>query len=242
MCLGLLLQSIVEVKVCWLNPFFVYCEEWPRPFHIGRQLLLSRVQNWGTLMVRVIWKWLKDHNKTLNCCRRVMMFSLLCLFSGGKEMSVSKCALTTACDWPNLRSSVLSVSLYITPQYANSAVAALAFPLPRVFKYVNLTSSVKDCDSTALLNCPKHSCHCRGWPLYCDNFHSRSGSFFLQVIASANCFINSPRVERKGRRCGMRCPPQHIKFGAVAPYVGGMTGVTKVVALHTLAEWSEWQR
>ena len=80
-----------------------------------------------------------------------MMLSLLCIFSGGKELSLSKDARTTACGWPNLRSSVLSASLYITPQYANSAMAVLAFPVTRVFKYVNLTSSVKDCASMALL-------------------------------------------------------------------------------------------
>ena len=103
-----------------------------------------------------------------------MMLSLLCIFSGGKELSLSKCALTTACGWPNLRSSVLSASFYITSQYANPAMAVLAFPVTRVFKYVNLTSSVKDCASMALLNCPNNSCHCRGSPLYCDNFHSGS--------------------------------------------------------------------
>ena len=87
----------------------------------------------------------------------------MCIFSGGKELSLSKCALTTACGWPNLRSSVLSASLYITLQYANSAIAVLAFPVTRVFRYVNLTSSDKDCESIALLNCPNHSC--RQFPL-----------------------------------------------------------------------------
>ena len=81
------------------------------------------------------------------------------MFSGGKELSLSTCALTTACGWPNLRSSVLSASLHITPQYANSAIAVVAFPVTRVLKYVNLTSSVKDCEFMALLNCPNHSGH-----------------------------------------------------------------------------------
>ena len=126
-----------------------------------------------------------------------MMLSLLCIFSGGKELSLSKCALSTACGWPNLRSSVLSASLYITPQYANSAMAVLVFLVTRVFKYVNLTSSVKDCASMALLNCPNHSCHCSGSPLYCDSFLAGSGSFFLQVIASANCFIKSKQSPKK---------------------------------------------
>ena len=120
-----------------------------------------------------------------------MLLSLLFIFSGGKELSLSKCALTTACGWPNLRLSVLSASLYIKPQYAYSAMAVLAFPVTRVFKYVNLTSSVKDCASMGLLNCANHTGHCIGSPFYCDNFHSGSGSFFLQVNASANCFIKS---------------------------------------------------
>ena len=34
-------------------------------------------------------------------------------------------------------------------------MAVLVFPVTRVFKYVNLTSSVKDCESMALLYCPK---------------------------------------------------------------------------------------
>ena len=103
----------------------------------------------------------------------------------------------------------------------------LAFPVTSVFKYVNLTSSVKDCASMALLNCPNHSCHCSGSPLYCDNFHSGSGLFFLQVIASANCFIKS--AESKEGAEGVACggPPQHNGFGTVAPYVGGMIGVTR---------------
>ena len=157
-----------------------------------------------------------------------MMLSLLCIFNGGKELSFSKCALTSACGWQNLRSSVLSAFLYITQQYANSSMAFLVFPVTRAFKYVNMTSSVKDCASMALLNCPKHSCHCSGSPLYCDSFLSGSVSFFLQVIASANCFIKS--AESKEGAEGVRCggPPQHNGSGTVAPNVGGMIGVTKV--------------
>ena len=154
-----------------------------------------------------------------------MMFSLLCIFSGGKELSLSKCALTTAWCWPNIFSSALSASLYITPQYANSMMAVLAFPVTRVFKDVNLTSSVKDCESMALLNCPNHSCHCRGSPLYSDNFHSGNGSFFLQVIASANCFMKSAESKEGAEGVGCGGPPQHNEFGTVAPYVGGMIGV-----------------
>ena len=117
-----------------------------------------------------------------------MMLSLLCILSGGKELSSSKWAQTTYWGRPNLRSIVLSASININPQYANSAMAVLAFPFTRNFEYVNLTSSVQDGESVALLICQKHSCHCRGSPLYSDNFHSVNGSFLLQVIATANCF------------------------------------------------------
>ena len=157
-----------------------------------------------------------------------MMLSILCIFNGGKELSLSKRALTTAWGWPNLRSSVISALLYITPQYANSTMAVLAFPVTRVFKYVNLTSSTKDCGSMALLNCPHRSCHYRGSPLYCDNFHSGSGSLFLQVIASANCSIKSAESKEGAEGVGCVGPPQHNWFGMLAPYVGGMIGVTKV--------------
>ena len=157
-----------------------------------------------------------------------MMLSLLCILSGGKELSLSKCALTTACGRPNLRSSVLSASFYIKPQYANSAMASLAFPVTSVFKYVNLTSSVKDCASMALINCPNYSCHCSWSPLYCDNFHSGGGSFFF---ASANCFIKSAESKDGAEVLGCGGPPQHNGFGTVAPYVGRVIGVTKVGAV-----------
>ena len=157
-----------------------------------------------------------------------MMLSLLCVFSGGKELIWSKCGLTTAWGWPTLRSSVLSASLYITPQYAILAMAVLVFPVTRVFKYVNLTSSVKDCEPMALSNWPNHSCHCGASPLYSDNCHSGNGLFFLQVIASANCFIKSAGSKEGAEGVGCGGPPQHNGFGTVAPYVGGMIGVTKV--------------
>ena len=157
-----------------------------------------------------------------------MILSLLCIVSGGKELSLSKCALTTAWGWPDLRSSVLSASLYITRQYANSAMAVLAFPVTRVFKYVNLTLSVKDCESMALLNCLNHSCHCRGSPLYSENFHSGNGLFFLQVIASANCFIKSAESKEGAGGVGCGGPPQCNGIGTVATYVGVSIGVIEV--------------
>ena len=157
-----------------------------------------------------------------------MMLSTLCISSCGKELSFSKCALTIAWDLLNIRSSVLSASLYINPQYANSAMAVLDFPITRVFKYVNWTSSAKDCEPMAILTFPNHSSYCRGSQLYSDNFHSGNWPFFLlQVIVSANCFIKS--AESKAGAEIVRCggPPQHIGFGKVAPYVSGMIGVTK---------------
>ena len=62
------------------------------------------------------------------------MLSLLYIFSGGNELSLSKCELTTAYGWSNLRPSGLSASLYIIPQYANSLKAVFAFPVIRDFK------------------------------------------------------------------------------------------------------------
>ena len=132
----------------------------------------------------------------------LMMFSLLCIFSCGKGLSFSKFAPTTACGWPKFCSVVLSASQYITPQYANSAMAVLVFPVARVFKYVKLTSSVKDCESMVLLNCPNHSCHCKGSPLYADKFHWGKGSFILQVIASANGFIKTAEFKERSKGVG----------------------------------------
>ena len=201
MCLGHLLQPILKVKGCWHKLIFRHCEEWPSFFQIGRQLLHSRVKKWGALKVWVIWKWFEDTNKR---------------------------ALTTAWGWPKLRSNVSSAFLYINPQYVNSAMAVIIFPVKRVFKYVNLTSSVKDCEYIALSNCPKPSCHCRGSPLCSDNLHSGNGSFFLQVIASTNCFIKSAESKEGAEGVGCGGPPQQNGLGTVAPYVGGILGKTKV--------------
>ena len=80
----------------------------------------------------------------------------------------------------------------------------------------------------ALLNCSNHSCHCRGSTLYCDNFHSGKGSFFLQVVASANCLLKSAGSKEGVEVVGCGGPTQHNGFGTAAPYVGGMIGVTKL--------------
>ena len=86
------------------------------------------------------------------------MLSLLCIISGGKELSLSKCALTTAC----AKCLVLSASLYIILRYASSLIAVFAFPVRYGFNQVSLTSSVSDFESKALLKWPNPSCHCRG--------------------------------------------------------------------------------
>ena len=71
----------------------------------------------------------------------------------------------------------------------------------------------------------------QGTPLYSDNFHSGNGSLFLQVIASANCFIKSGESKERAEGVGCGEPPQNNGFGTVAPYVVGMIGVTKVGAV-----------
>ena len=122
------------------------------------------------------------------------MLSLLCILCCGKELSLSNCALSTAWGWPNLRSSVLSASLYMNPQYANSTMAVLAFQITR--GHHNLASSVNDCESMALLNCPNHSCHCRGSP---ENYHLGNGLFILQSLRPQTALPNprSPKKEPK---------------------------------------------
>ena len=56
-----------------------------------------------------------------------MMLSLLCIFSGGKELSLSKCALTTAWGWPNSRSSVLSASVKRNADGINGKMGSTRF-------------------------------------------------------------------------------------------------------------------
>ena len=45
---------------------------------------------------------------------KLMTFSELCILSGGKVLSLSRCAPTIACDCPNFLCKVASASLYIT--------------------------------------------------------------------------------------------------------------------------------
>ena len=77
------------------------------------------------------------------------------------------------------------------------------------------------------MNCPNHSCYCRGLPFYCDSFHSSCGSFLLLVIAPPNCFNKSPESKEgaEGVECGG--PPQNNGFGMVGPYNGGTMGAKK---------------
>ena len=118
---------------------------------------------------------------------------------------------TFACGWPDLRSKVLSAPLYTAPQYANSAIAVLAWPVTRVVKYVSLASSGRDWQSIAHSNPAYHSCHCRGSPLYCDYFHLNNWSLFLQVTASANALIVLAFLPAGVKRDG---PPPYNDIGA----------------------------
>ena len=49
--------------------------------------------------------------KTPKYSRLFMRLLLLCILNGGKELSLSRCALTTARGCPSLRSGALSVTL-----------------------------------------------------------------------------------------------------------------------------------
>ena len=82
----------------------------------------------------------------------LLMLSLLCILGIVKWLSLTKCALTIACGWSNLRSKILSETLYIKPQQANSAIAIFALLVTNVLRYVNLRSSVSDCEPIALSN------------------------------------------------------------------------------------------
>ena len=66
----------------------------------------------------------------------------------------------------------------------------------------------------------------QGSSLYCDSFHSGSGSFFLPAFASTSCFVKSAETEKGAE--GVRCvgAPQHRRFGKIFPYVGETMGVT----------------
>ena len=63
--------------------------------------------------------------------------------------------------------------------------------------------------------------------MYWDNFHSGSGSFLLLVKASVNALIKLAFSKAGAGGVGCGGPPQHNGIGAVCPYVGCITGVTK---------------
>ena len=66
------------------------------------------------------------------------------------------------------------------------AITLLAPPKTSVFKYMSFKSSLRvRLEKIALLNCPKHSCHCTELLLYCNIFHSSYGSGRHRVSASA---------------------------------------------------------
>ena len=67
--------------------------------------------------------------------------------------------------------------------------------------------------------------------MYCHSCQLCRGSVFLLVIASANCFIESPEIKKgdEGLECGGS--PQQNGFKTVAPCNRGTTGVTNVGAV-----------
>ena len=93
-------------------------------------------------------------------------------------------------------------------------MASLALPTTRVFKYVNLMSSLRACESIALLNWPYHSCHCKGLPLNLARFKSGRRSFLLRIRSWVfycnrtrclkRCGVNHWRRKRVIRECRHR--------------------------------------
>ena len=63
--------------------------------------------------------------------------------------------------------------------------------------------------------------------MYSDNFHSDGGSFLLLVKASVNALIKMAFSDAGNGGVGCGRSPQHNGIGAVCPYVGCITGVTK---------------
>ena len=114
-----------------------------------------------------------------------MTFPLLWTFSARKWFNLSKWALTRACSWPNICSSVPKASWYIVLQYAKSAIAVFVFPISSVFRYVSLTKSEGNAESVALSDWSNHSCHWRGSTLFLDSFHTGRWSFLDAANSSA---------------------------------------------------------
>ena len=148
-----------------------------------------------------------------------MMLSLLCNFSGGKELYLSECDLTTACGYPKLGSIFLNASIYIIPERVNSAI--VFFTLTSVRKYANLTPSGEDCKSIAFLNCPYPWCRCRGSPEYCDRFYFSNWSFFLLVIAAADSLVKFKLSNERPSEAKFSVPLQHKGDRRCVSYIGG---------------------
>ena len=90
---------------------------------------------------------LKALSRLVIVVEKLMALSLLCIFRGGQLLSLSKCALTTACGWTNY---VLKLLVYPCT-FNHSKQTFVIFALP---------SLLSDCESIALLNWSYHSCHC----------------------------------------------------------------------------------
>ena len=121
MCLGLLLQPTVS-SVGLTQSFFTVKSD-QDSFRLGGNFCTAVLRSEALLRSESNESDLKTPTRLEIVAELFLILSLLCFFSGGKELSLSTCALTTAWGSPNLRSSVLSASLYITPQYANSVMA-----------------------------------------------------------------------------------------------------------------------
>ena len=63
--------------------------------------------------------------------------------------------------------------------------------------------------------------------MYWDNLFAGSGSFLLLVKALVNALIKLAFSDTGAEGVGCGGPAQHIGIGAVCPYVGCITGVTK---------------
>ena len=77
-------------------PYFA--EMFSLPFYVGRHSSASYESD------------LRNSRGLESVAEQFMIVSLLCSFSGGKELNLSECALTNACGWTNLRSSAPNTS------------------------------------------------------------------------------------------------------------------------------------
>ena len=112
---------------------------------------------------------------------------------------------TYDCLWlTKLRSKIVSISLYIIPQQADSAIGIFALPAKSVLRYVNLTSTLSDCESS---------------------FHLGKGSFFLLVTSSAKSLINDALTGIGGSGADTCGPLQLNGVGRTQGFVRWETGM-----------------